>query len=143
VAGASPPTTYFFFPGGNGAQNTIFINNGATRSGDLGGATFLYSAGDFGKSKIVNYGGTTAGARGGYTECGSSVLPAFLTARVVIYYGLKKWDLMAVVANKLAEWNLNEPANFMIGPTRQGERNRFTSPTRSSPEGRNCTPAIA
>jgi len=40
-------------------------------------------------------------------------LPEVLTARVAIYYGLKKWDLMAVVAKKLAEINLNEPANFI------------------------------
>jgi autotransporter-associated beta strand protein len=69
-AGMSPPTCYFSFVGRDGADNATFINMGATRSGDLGGATFLYSAGLFGHSTIINYGGTVSGAGGGYTECG-------------------------------------------------------------------------
>lgn len=32
-------------------------------------------------------------------------LPDVLLARVAIYHGLKKWDLLAVVAKKLLEWN--------------------------------------
>jgi autotransporter-associated beta strand protein len=69
-AGMSPPTCYFSFVGRDGADNATFINMGATRSGDLGGATFLYSAGRFGHSTIINYGGTVSGAGGGFTECG-------------------------------------------------------------------------
>jgi tetratricopeptide (TPR) repeat protein len=40
-------------------------------------------------------------------------LPEVLTARVAINHGLSKWDLMATVAKKLVEWNLNEPGNFI------------------------------
>ena len=36
-------------------------------------------------------------------------LPEVLRARVVIYQALKKWELMAVVAKKLVEWNPDEP----------------------------------
>lgn len=36
-----------------------------------------------------------------------------LTARVAIYHGLRKWDLMAVVAGKLVEWNPSEPGYFV------------------------------
>lgn len=39
--------------------------------------------------------------------------PEVLTARVAIYHGLKKWDLMAVVDGKLVEWNPNEPEHFI------------------------------
>jgi autotransporter-associated beta strand protein len=64
-----PSTTYFGYVGNDGADNATFINIGANQSGQLGGATFLYSAGDFGRSTIINYGGTVSGAGGGYTEC--------------------------------------------------------------------------
>jgi tetratricopeptide (TPR) repeat protein len=40
-------------------------------------------------------------------------LPEVLTARVIIYRELKKWDLMVVVTQKLAEWNPSEPGNFI------------------------------
>ena len=39
--------------------------------------------------------------------------PEVLVARVIIYRELKKWDLMVVVAQKLAEWNANEPGYFI------------------------------
>ncbi len=40
-------------------------------------------------------------------------LPDVLIARVAIYQALKKWDLMAVVAQKLVEWNPSEPGHFI------------------------------
>jgi tetratricopeptide (TPR) repeat protein len=40
-------------------------------------------------------------------------LPEVLTARAAIYHGLKKWELLAVVAKKLSEWNPDEPAFFV------------------------------
>jgi tetratricopeptide (TPR) repeat protein len=40
-------------------------------------------------------------------------LPEVLIARVAIYHGLEKWELMSVVAKKLAEWNPNEPEYFI------------------------------
>jgi tetratricopeptide (TPR) repeat protein len=40
-------------------------------------------------------------------------LPEVLLARLAIYHGLKKWELLAVVAKKLAEWNPNEPGFFV------------------------------
>ena len=40
-------------------------------------------------------------------------LPEVLAARVTIYRELKKRDLMVVVAQKLAEWNLKEPGYFV------------------------------
>jgi tetratricopeptide (TPR) repeat protein len=40
-------------------------------------------------------------------------LPEVLNARLVIYQGLQKWELMAVVATKLVEWNPNEPGFFV------------------------------
>jgi hypothetical protein len=36
-----------------------------------------------------------------------------LLARLAIYRGLKKWELLAVVAKKLAEWNPEEPGFFV------------------------------
>ena len=56
--------------------------------------------------------------------------PEVLIARVAIYQALEKWNLMAVVAKKLVEWNPSQEIS-LIGPTRQGERNRFTKLTRS------------
>jgi tetratricopeptide (TPR) repeat protein len=41
-------------------------------------------------------------------------LPEVLNARLVIYQGLQKWELMAVVATKLVEWNPNE-SGFFVG----------------------------
>jgi hypothetical protein len=40
-------------------------------------------------------------------------LPEVLVARVAIYHGLEKWDLLAVVAKKLTEWNPKEPGFFV------------------------------
>jgi tetratricopeptide (TPR) repeat protein len=40
-------------------------------------------------------------------------LPEVLLARLAIYHGLKKWDLLAVVAGRLAEWNPNESGFFV------------------------------
>jgi tetratricopeptide (TPR) repeat protein len=40
-------------------------------------------------------------------------LPEVLVARLAIYHGLKKWDLLAVVAKKLVEWNPQEPGFFV------------------------------
>jgi tetratricopeptide (TPR) repeat protein len=37
-------------------------------------------------------------------------LPGVLLARLATYHGLKKWELLAVVAKKLAEWNSKEPS---------------------------------
>ena len=39
-------------------------------------------------------------------------LPEVLLARVAIYRGLEKWELLAVVAKKLVEWNPGEPGHF-------------------------------
>lgn len=36
-----------------------------------------------------------------------------MVVRVAIYQGLKRWELMAVVAGKLAEWNPGEPGHFI------------------------------
>ena len=47
-------------------------------------------------------------------------LPEVLTARVIIYRELKKWELMVVVAQKLAEWNPKEPGYFIDWPTPRG-----------------------
>ena len=40
-------------------------------------------------------------------------LPEVLSARIPHYRALKKWDLIAVVARKLTEWNPEEPGNFV------------------------------
>ena len=40
-------------------------------------------------------------------------LPEVLSARLAIYHGLKKWELLAVVAKRLAEWNPKEPGFFI------------------------------
>ena len=40
-------------------------------------------------------------------------LPEVLLARLAIYHGLKKWELLAVVAKKLAELYLKEPG-FLV-----------------------------
>jgi tetratricopeptide (TPR) repeat protein len=34
-------------------------------------------------------------------------------ARLAIYHGLRKWDLLAVVAKRLMEWNPKEPGFFI------------------------------
>ena len=39
-------------------------------------------------------------------------LPETLLARLAIYHGLEKWELLAVIAKKLAEWNPTEPGFF-------------------------------
>jgi len=40
-------------------------------------------------------------------------LPEVLLARLAIYHGLKKWDLLAVVAKRLTAWNPKEPGFFV------------------------------
>jgi tetratricopeptide (TPR) repeat protein len=40
-------------------------------------------------------------------------LPEVLVARLAIYHGLKKWELLAVIAKKLADWNPKEPGFFI------------------------------
>jgi tetratricopeptide (TPR) repeat protein len=40
-------------------------------------------------------------------------LPEVLMARLAIYLGLKKWELMAIVVTKLVEWNPGEPDYFI------------------------------
>jgi tetratricopeptide (TPR) repeat protein len=40
-------------------------------------------------------------------------LPETLLARLAICHGLEKWELLAVVAKKLADWNPNEPGFFV------------------------------
>jgi hypothetical protein len=40
-------------------------------------------------------------------------LPEALVERLAIYHGLKKWDLLPVVARKLTEWNPKEPGFFV------------------------------
>ncbi|MGI8957338.1 MAG: tetratricopeptide repeat protein [Chthoniobacterales bacterium] len=40
-------------------------------------------------------------------------LPEVLVARVAIYHGLKNWELLAVVAKKLVEWNPGDPGHFI------------------------------
>ena len=39
--------------------------------------------------------------------------PEVLDSRVVIYQGLQNWDLMAIVAKQLVEWNPGEAAYFL------------------------------
>jgi len=39
--------------------------------------------------------------------------PEVLDSRVVIYQGLEKWELMAIVARRLAEWNPREAGYFL------------------------------
>ena len=41
------------------------------------------------------------------------LLPELLAARIPVYRALGKWDLMAIVAKKLTEWNPEEPRNFV------------------------------
>jgi tetratricopeptide (TPR) repeat protein len=41
------------------------------------------------------------------------LLPEILAARIPLYRALEKWDLMAIVAKKLAAWNPEEPAHFV------------------------------
>jgi tetratricopeptide (TPR) repeat protein len=40
-------------------------------------------------------------------------LPELLAARIPVYRALEKWDVMAIVAKKLAEWRPEEPRNFI------------------------------
>ena len=57
-------------------------------------------------------------------------LPEVLLARLAIYHGLEKWELLTVVAKKLAEWNPNEPSFFVELAYATGARNQFTRRTR-------------
>jgi len=43
----------------------------------------------------------------------SRLLPELLASRIPLYRFLEKWDLMAIVARKLTEWNPEEPGNFV------------------------------
>jgi tetratricopeptide (TPR) repeat protein len=43
----------------------------------------------------------------------SRVLPELLATRIPLYRVLEKWDLIAIVARKLTEWNPEEPGNFV------------------------------
>ncbi|MGH8093419.1 MAG: tetratricopeptide repeat protein [Chthoniobacterales bacterium] len=43
----------------------------------------------------------------------SRVLPELLASRIPLYRVSEKWDLMAIVAKKLTEWNPAEPRNFV------------------------------
>ena len=40
-------------------------------------------------------------------------LPEALVARLAVYHGLKKWELLAAVAKRLTEWNPKEPGFFV------------------------------
>lgn len=40
-------------------------------------------------------------------------LPEVLVTRVAIYHGLKRWELMAIVAGKLVEWNPQKASHFV------------------------------
>ena len=44
---------------------------------------------------------------------GSRLLPELLATRIPLYRVLEKWDLIAIVARKLTEWNPEEPGNFV------------------------------
>ena len=41
------------------------------------------------------------------------LLPELLAARIPLYRVSERWDLMAIVAKKLTEWNPEEPGNFV------------------------------
>ncbi len=41
------------------------------------------------------------------------LLPELLAARIPLYRALGKWDLIAIVARKLTEWNPEKPGNFV------------------------------
>jgi len=43
----------------------------------------------------------------------SRLLPELLASRIPLYRFLEKWDLIAIVARKLVEWNPEEPGNFV------------------------------
>jgi len=43
----------------------------------------------------------------------SRLLPELLATRIPLYRVLEKWDLIAIVARKLTEWNPEEPRNFV------------------------------
>jgi len=40
-------------------------------------------------------------------------LPEVVVARLAIFHGLEKWELLAVVAKRLVEWNPKKPAFFV------------------------------
>ena len=41
------------------------------------------------------------------------LLPEVLASRIPLYRALEKWDLMAILAKKLTEWNPEKPGNFV------------------------------
>ncbi len=43
-----------------------------------------------------------------------------LVARVIIYHGLKRWELMAVVAGRLVEWNPGRRRHHALQRTAPG-----------------------
>ena len=43
----------------------------------------------------------------------SRLLPELLAARIPLYRSLEKWDLMAIAARRLSEWNPEEPGHFV------------------------------
>ncbi len=40
-------------------------------------------------------------------------LPEVLMSRLAIYHGMEKWELLAVIAKRLTEWNPQEPGYFV------------------------------
>jgi hypothetical protein len=63
-------------------------------------------------------------------------LPEVLLARVAIYHGLKKRDLLAVIAKRLTEWNPKEPGFFieLAYATRRGINLRGQCDSNASSE---------
>ena len=58
-------------------------------------------------------------------------LPETLLARLAIYHGLEKWELLALVAKRLTEWNPKEPGFFVeLAYATRRARNQFTRRTR-------------
>ena len=57
-------------------------------------------------------------------------LPEVLMARLGVYHGLEKWELLAVVARNLTEWNPKEPGNLLNLLMHPGAQNQFTPHTR-------------
>ena len=54
-------------------------------------------------------------------------LPDVLLARVAIYHGVKKWDLLTLVAKKLADWNPQEPGLSSTGRANSKSRERCST----------------
>ena len=74
-------------------------------------------------------------------------LPEVLAARLAVYHGLKKWDLLAVVAKRLAEWNPEELGFFVevAYATRRADSIRAVqrhSDASRQPASRRCDDSI-